>query len=339
MLPCRLVGATANPLLRTPGRTKPGGLASMTLGCLSVVALGAGVGVAALHYLPLPRSGDPTLTRFFAVLIGGFAGLGLSSVFSLLVGHGRGAGSLGPLLARARSDGPAEDGQPIIATGKVRADRPLVSPIGGVACVAYDYRMTRAASGGRRHEEPVPVYWGYASQPFHLDSRARSYAVSAAGMQAERATRTEDAEAIRRARQYVRSTRWETVEYRMLGALDTVRQRLEDDDPSGTRKDFAADSPEPIDVALLAIEENVLPVGATVSAFGTWSSTYGMIVAPPSPLPGSHVVLAKGGPDKLKDQPGVPHSTTANTIGAVALIAVAAGLYWFATIFIPSVRG
>jgi hypothetical protein len=158
-------------------------------------------------------------------------------------------------------------------------------------------------------------------------------------MQAGRATRDDSSDARNRARQYIRSTRWETVEYRMLGALDTVRQRLEDDAPGGTRKDFAADSPEPVDVALLAIEENVLPVGATVSAFGTWSSTYGMIVAPPSPLPGSHVVLAKGGPETLEHQPGVPHSTTANTIGAVVLIAVAAGLYWFATIFIPSVRG
>lgn len=338
MLPCPAVGATPNPLLRAPGRTRSGGLASMSLGCLGVLVLCGGVGYAALQFLPLPPSRDPLVTRIFAALIGGCGGLGLSSVISLVFGYGRGAGSLGPLLARARSDGPAEDGQLIIATGVVRAETPLVSPIGGVPCVAYDYRMTRPAAGSRR-EEPVPVYWGYASQPFHLDSRTRRYAVSAAGMDAARATRDDSAEARNRARQYVRSTRWETVEYRMLGTLDTVRQRLEDDAPTGTRKDFAADSPEPVDVALLAIEENVLPVGATVSAFGTWSATYGMIVAPPSPLPGSHVILVKGGPDELKGQPGVPQSTRASIVGAMVLLALAAGLFWIAGLVIPTVRG
>ena len=82
-----------------------------------------------------------------------------------------------------------------------------------------------------------------------------------------------------------------------------------------------------------------MPVGATVSAFGTWSATYGMIVAPPSPLLGSHVVLAKGGPDALKGRPGVPHSTTANIVGAIALLAAAAVLFWFGTLLIPTVRG
>ncbi len=339
MLPCPAVGATPNPLLRPPARTRPGGLASMSLGCLGILALCGLLGYAALQFLPLPPSGRPTVTRFFAALIGGFGGLGLSSAISLIVGYGRGSGSLGPLLARARSDGPAQDGQPIIATGVVRTDRPLVSPIGGIACVAYDYRMTRPVAGARHREEPVPVYWGYASQPFHLDSRSRGYAVSAAGMQVGRATRDDSSEARNRARQYVRSTRWETVEYKMLGTLDTVRQRLEDDSPSGTRKDFAADSPEPVDVALLAIEENVLPVGATVSAFGTWSATSGMIVAPPSPLPGSHVILVTGGPETLKDQPGVPHSTTANIVGAIVLLSLAAGLFWLAGVIMPTVKG
>jgi hypothetical protein len=185
----------------------------------------------------------------------------------------------------------------------------------------------------------VPLYWGYASQPFHLDSRSRSYAVSAAGLQTERATRDDSSDARHRARQYVRSTRWETVEYKMLGALDTVRQRLEDDAPGGTRKDFAADSPEPVDVALLAIEENVVRVGATVSAFGTWSATDGMIVAPPSPLPGSHVILVEGGPDALRDQPGVPHSTTGSMAGAIVLLTLAAGLFWLAAVIIPTIRG
>lgn len=311
----------------------------MSLGCLGLVAACGVVGAAALQLLPVPPSGSPTVPRIFAAAIGLLGGLGLSSVVSLVFGYGRGAASLRPLLARAKADGPADDGALIVATGTVRSERPLVSPIGGVPCVAYDYRMFKPVARAQGNTEPVPVYWGYASQPFTLDSRARSYAVSAAGLQTERAIRTDDAEARQRARLYVRATRWETVEYRMLGALDTVKQRLADTAAGGTRKDFAADSAEPIDVALLEIEETVLPIGATASAFGTWSASHGMIVAPPSPLPGSHVVLVTGGPDKLKAQPGVPHSTTANVVGAIVLLALAAGLFWLASLIMPTVRG
>jgi hypothetical protein len=61
---------------------------------------------------------------------------------------------------------------------------------------------------------------------------------------------------VARARQCIRSTGWETVEYRVLGTLDTVRQRLENDSVTGTRKDFTANIDAP-DVALLQLEETV----------------------------------------------------------------------------------
>jgi hypothetical protein len=337
MLPCPAVGATPSPLSRAPAGRKPAGAASMATGCLGIVALCGGVGYAALHYLPLPPSGDPTVTRIFAALVGCFGGLGLSSVWSLLFGHGRGGGTRGPLHARARSDAPPDDAQPIIATGVVRTGRPLTSPIGGVACAAYDYRMfVRKQVGGTTNE--VPVYWGYAAQPFTIDSRSRSYPVAGTGLHAEKATPLSGDSAVARARQYIRSTGWETVEYRMLGALDTVRQRLEDDSVAGTRKDFAADTDAP-DAALLQLEETVLPIGETVSAFGAWSAARGAIVAPPSPLPGSHVVVARGGPEALDGQPGVPQSTTAYAIGAIVLLALAAGLFWFGSLLIPMVDG
>ena len=339
MLPCPAVGATPNPLLRAPTGQKPAGAASMATGCLAIVALSGGIGYAALQYLPLPPGGDPTVTRIFAALVGGLGGLGLSSVWSLLRGHGRGGGTRGPLHARALSDAPPEDGQPIIATGVVRTARPLTSPIGGVACAAYDYRMfvtTRGSRGPRGQINEVPVYWGYAAQPFTIDSRSRSYPVSGTALHAEKATPLGGDAAVARARQYIRSTGWETVEYRMLGALDTVRQRVEDDSASGTRKDFAADGDAP-DAALLKLEETVLPIGETVSAFGTWSAARGAIVSPPSPLPGSHVIIARGGPEALDDQAGVPHSTTAYVVGAIVLLALAAGLFWFGSLIIPTV--
>ena len=54
----------------------------------------------------------------------------------------------------------------------------------------------------------------------------------------------------------------------------------------------------------------------------------GAIVPPPSPLPGSHVVVARGGPEALDGKAGVPQSTTSYVIGAIVLLALAVGLFY-----------
>jgi hypothetical protein len=82
----------------------------------------------------------------------------------------------------------------------------------------------------------------------------------------------------------------------------------------------------------------VLPIGARASAFGTWSGRHGAIVAPASPLPVSFVVVAQGGPESLDGAPGVPQSTTAHVVGAIVMLAVAAGLFWVATIILPTIH-
>ena len=310
----------------------------MAAGCLTTIALCGVVGYAALITLPLAPSGDPTVTRIFAALIGCIGGLGLHSVWSLIRGYGRGTGARTALHARAKSDEAPQDGQPIIATGTLRLDQPLISPIGGVPCAAYDYRMFVVTRAGSESNE-VPVYWGYASRPFTLDSRSRRYHVSGAVFHHADATRLTGDEAVARARGYIRSTRWETVEYRLLGTLDTVRQRLEDNAPQGTRRDFAADTAETREAALLLLEETVLPINETVSAFGTWASSQGAVVAPPSPLPGSHVVVARGGPEALDSRAGVPQSTTSYVITALVLLGLAGGLFYVGSLIIPTLRG
>ena len=103
------------PARSPPGRPRWPSAASASSRCAAVSA------TARCQYLPLPPGGDPTVTRIFAALVGCFGGLGLSSAWSLVFGHGRGGGTRGPLHARARSDAPPEDGQPIIATGVVRS--------------------------------------------------------------------------------------------------------------------------------------------------------------------------------------------------------------------------
>jgi hypothetical protein len=182
------------------------------------------------------------------------------------------------------------------------------------------------------------VYWGYAVQPFAIDSRSRSYPIAGTLLPGEKTVRLTGDAAVKRARDFVRSTGWETVEYRMLGALDTVFQRVSESSTSGVRRDFAVQNDAAPDVSILQLEESVLPLGATVSAFGAWSGALGAIVAPPSPLPASFVVVAEGGPEALDGKPGVPTSTTGYVVGAFVMTALAGGLFWLATKILPTIK-
>jgi hypothetical protein len=307
---------------------------SLAPGCLAIVATCAAVGLVAARYLPQPPSGDPTLPRIFAVLIGAIGGLGLSSAWGIVRGTAGGPVSRQALYARAREDGPIEDGQPIVATGVVHTDRPLTSPIGGVACAAYDFVMFSARERGER----TPVYWGHAAHPFAIDGRSRRYPVAGVPLFTWHASALDDAASRARARDYVRATGWETVEYGTLGTIDTVFQRAGMGAMAHGRKDCGLAFDAAPDVALLTLEERVLPIGARASAFGTWSGRYGAIVAPASPLPVSFVVVAQGGPESLDGAPGVPQSTTAHVVGAIVMLAVAAGLFWVATIILPTIH-
>jgi hypothetical protein len=317
----------------TPSRRQ--GPLSLAPGCLAIAATCVAVGAAAAHYLPQPPSGDPTLPRIFAVLIGSIGGLGLASAWSILTGRAGGREGRSALYARARSEAPPEDGRLVVATGAVSTARPLVSPIGGVACAAYDFVMFRAGARGER----TPVYWGHAVHPFAIDGRSRRYPVAGLPLFTWQPSALDDAASRARARDYVRSTGWETVEYGTLGAIDSVFQRAGMGVMAHGRKDWGLAFDQAPDVALLALEERVLPIGAQVSAFGEWSGAQGAIVAPASPLPVSFVVVGRGGARSLDGAPGVPQPTTAYVAGAVVMLAVAAGLFWVAIEFMPAMGG
>jgi hypothetical protein len=327
-----------NRLLRTPTRhSRPTGRVKFALGCLGLIALWVGIGVVAYRHLPDPRADEPWLRPGFAVVVGMLGAMGASGIISMIFGGGRGKTSLKPLLARCRTDGAPEDGVFIIATGVVRAQRPLTSPLGGVACAMYDYRIFKRTGTGKRQKDE-PIYWGWASQPFSIDSATRSYPIAGVPLPSESATRMTDDVVVQRARSYVRATGWETVEYKLLGTLDTVFQRLGDDSSLGTRRDFALDLQPPPEVSTLLLEETALPIGSTASVFGTWSAPAGAIVAPPSPIPGSRIIVAQGGPEALNDRPGVPHSTTAYFFGSTIAMAMAYGIYWFGKVFLPNMH-
>jgi hypothetical protein len=332
------VGATPEPLLRAPRPEKPGGAASLGVGCLGVLAVCVGLGYWAYITLPPAKPHASAVPQIFAGLIGLLGGLGVTSLYYLLRGHGRGPESRHLLEKRARTDGPPENGRLIIATGTVRSDRALVSPIGGVPCAAYDFRMLTSRRSSTGRPEQVPVYWGYAGQPFAVDSPVRRYPVAGVPLFTWDNERLGDDAAKARARAYVRATGWETVEYGMLGTLDTVFRRVGDDSVTGARKDFALAYDEAPDVALLTLEERVLPLDTAVSVFGAWSDRLAAIVAPPSAVPGSLVVVAKSDTKGLDDQPGVPHTTRSYATHAIVLIVLAAALFWFAQFVITRIR-
>lgn len=339
MLPCPAVAAPPDLLVRSPTKqARTGGTAATAMGCLGTLVVCAALGYWAYRNLPPAKPHASAVPQILAGLIGVFGGLGLTSLYYLLRGHGRGPESRHVLEERARTDGPPQDGRLIIATGTVRSDRPLVSPIGGVPCAAYDFRMftTRRSSKGR--PEPVPVYWGYAGHPFAIDSASRRYPVASVPFFTWASDAFTDDAARTRARAYVRSTGWETVEYGLLGTLDTVFRRVGEDSLIGVRRDFALAYDDAPDVAVLQLEERVLPLDATASAFGAWSGSLGAIVAPPSPLPGSCAVVAKGGTEGLDDQPGVPHTTRSYLGSAIVCLVLATGLFWFARTIISTIH-
>jgi hypothetical protein len=274
--------------------------------------------------------------RLFAAAIGVFGGLALGSFYHLARGFGRGRNSLASILARAGRNTPPINGEPIIATGPIRSDAPLTSPLGGVPCVAYDFRMFTIRSIAGSRPDQVPVYWGYASQPFSIDAPSTSYPVASVPLPPGQATPLSGEDVVKRARTYVRSTGWETVEFGMLGTLDTVFQRVGDDTRSGTRRDFALANEDAPDVAALTLEETVLPIGAKASAFGRWSSRLGAIIAPEGLPNTSHVVVALGGPENLAGEPGVPSSTTSYVVTAFVLAAIAVGIFFVARVAIPT---
>jgi hypothetical protein len=319
--------------LQRPGRVEPTIDWSWTWRYLIGLTLCAVIGIAVDQYLPATPDRNPTVPRIFAGFIGILGGGGVYNLVWVLIGPGRGPRSRRALLARARSDAPPEDGQLIVATGVVRADRPLTSPLGGVPCAVYDYEMfTREKHTVVTH--PL-VYWGYAAQPFSIDTPARSYPVWGVPMPGPKAARLSGETVVARARNHVRSTGWETVEFTRLGMLDAGGQRLLDESTTGTRRDFAANLDDPPDVATLRLEETLLPIGATVSALGQWSASLGAIVRP-SDSPNLLVIVVPGGPEALDGQPLMPQSIKDYVTAAIVSIVAAVGTFYFAHLVLPN---
>jgi hypothetical protein len=314
--------------------TAPTSKAGLAFGCLGALATYAVLGV--VHYRLMGGIRQEGLRLGLSVASAVLLGLGLQSFWHLARGYGGGESSLKELLRRARSGEPPEDGKAVIATGAIRAlGAPLLAPLSGVPCVFYLYRMYYVTFRGRRSQHQVPVYWGYASRPFALDSAAARVRVLAVSLPEQPSERRSGADAIERARRLVASTSFESVSG-SLGAVGSAFSMAKDvftDDDGEARRDWKNASDER-DPESLQLEEYVLPVDAQASAHGAWSAARGGIVV--GAAIGSTVAVVLGPPEKLTGVGGTPHKYGSYVVTAIVLTALGIGLLWLGARVLPT---
>jgi hypothetical protein len=307
---------------------------SLVAGCLSLLATFAVLAV--VNYRLLARL-DESVRLGVALVSALLLGLGLHGLFQLATGYGRGDVSLEAMVRRARSGEPPADGQPMIATGTVRAlGAPLEAPLSGVPCVFCLYRMYYVTPGPRSSHE-VPVYWGYVARPFAIDSAISRFRVLAVPLVERSAEERRGADAVERARRLVAATAFEPKAH-LLGAIGSALSMVHDvftDDDGEARRDWKAEGNER-DPADLRLEETVLPVGAEASAHGTWSAERGGIVT--TGAAGSTVTVVLGPPEKLTGVGSAPHSYASYVVTSLVLTALGAGLLWFGVRILPKLR-
>ena len=303
-------------------------------GCLlHVVALAA---VAWLLDTYVLDSVAGEVRRWFALASSVFLTLGVSSFAYLAAGYGRGDRARGAVMRRAEEGSlPAEDG-PAVVSGRVRpAGQALVSPLTQTPCVSYWYRMFYEIRITRGRPKEVPVFWGYASCPFLVDTKARAARVLAVPNIVHATRRVRGDEVVTRARAHRDTASFEVVSG-MLGALGTAFTGVDDvfgDDDGEVRRDWRA-AGETKDPAELILEEAVLPVGATASVSGTWSTRRGAIVPALAGEGGPSVTVTLGGLESLDAVTGaVPHSTLSYLVTATILTALGAAIAWAALRF------
>ncbi len=242
-----------------------------SLGCLAhLVAMAAvAVFIDQLTSAHLPRE----VRYFVAGAASLFLTAGLSNLWTLARGYGQGERSRAAILDRARVGEPPPDDGPFVATGVVRAEGgTLRGPISGTECVAYQYRLyTRQRLPDSNHRD-VPIYWGYASRPFSIDSPAHAFRVMAVPRLADEATEHTSTESLERAKAYVAATQYEP-KHGLAGIASATAAMVSElvTEPAGdVRRDWRAADVD-VDINSLLRKEIVVPVGAIVSVSGRWS--------------------------------------------------------------------
>ena len=323
---------------RRPDRSPTGGTAATAIGCLAIVVI-----CAALGYWRLPhtcrrrrrrRSGRPAHLRRADRRAS--AASGLSSLDSCSAATAAAPGRAAPARRpgahrrrRPRTASRSSPPAPSAPTGR------STSPLGGVPCAAYDYRMFRPRADREGQARTRCRCTGATpAQPVRhrLARRARYPVASGTVLHAGKATPLTGDAAVARARALRPIDRLGDG-----GVPDARRARhrppagrrgLGDGRAHATSRLAYDDAP---DVALLHARGNACcrsarrcrrsAPGRRRSARSSRRRRRCRARASSSP---------RGGPEALDGQPGVPQSTTSYIVGAIVLLALAAGLFWFA---------
>lgn len=270
---------------------------------------------------------EPALRYGIGGVAAGFLSIGLASLGWLAMGYGRGERSLEAILRRTRSGEMPDDGEVIIATGRVRALGPaLVAPLSGTPCVGYRYRMYETSRDSDGQVQHTAVYWGAAARPFALHASTGVVRVFAIPLQADGVQLLAGETAVERARQWIRTAPFQPTAG-PLGVLragmETLRDVFTDDDGEARHDWKRADMDR--DPASLLLEETVLPIDAEATVHGTWSRARGAVVAGGGAAMGVQLVL--GPPERLAALTGA-HSFGRSLAAALVMIALGAGVVW-----------
>ena len=302
-------------------------------GCVSGLALFAAL--AWVDYRLLAPVSEPRLRVGLTAAAALCLALGLMSFWNLARGFGRGERSREAMIERAVTGVPPEDGQAMIATGHVRSlGEPFLAPLSGIPCVSYQYRMYYEVHGGKR-KRVVPVYWGYASRGFAIDSPGSRVSVLAVPLLSLAAETRTGADSIERGRRLIGTTRWEPVApLATAGTVFEMARTVFTDEDGTAGRDWKRDGDER-DPAELLLEETLLPVAAVASVCGTWSAERGAIVAQASAEGGVGVTVVLGPPEGLLAAANLGSFGSYLAFATLAT-ALGVGIIWFAVRVLPT---
>lgn len=193
-----------------------------------------------------------------------FSTLALGSILEAIQKRG-----IAAALRRADRGEPPRDGDFAAAVGQLSPiGEPVLSPLGGVPCVAYEYEMRSGDVG-------VPAYSGHGLIPSVIRGPRGDTKLCGYPDLDEIGFRKLSGEEVReRAARYVRDTRFQ--ELKVRDVFSVLRELYQDDDGS-LRLDYRS-ADEPPDVSQLSFKEKVLPVGEEVRVLGLWSQRSGGLV-------------------------------------------------------------
>ncbi|MEO7393169.1 MAG: hypothetical protein ABIU58_13415 [Ramlibacter sp.] len=243
-------------------------------GCvMSLVALAAVFGAYfwVLQHLEVPVN----------LILSSFGSIGLlillSSIYQVIFGNGN-----GKALKRALQGEPLREGEVEAVWGTIHAlGDPIVAPITGQECVAYEYDVKRPTvqnDEGETREQGSDMA-GMALTPSVIRSQRGNVRLMGFNMLTEFPQENLDDFPFRleQAHAYLQATEFKQMGVtKIFSALSQMDEMLADDDGS-VRQDWLMRKKEEIDLGSDRMSEKVIKEGDMVTAIGIWDPARGIV--------------------------------------------------------------